>query len=56
MNSVYVTGHLMFIHSVVATWITYYVFGFGIVGTVSISALFLALYWGYRNNALKTNK
>ena len=52
MNSVYVTGHLMFIHSVVATWITHYVLGFGLVGTVSISALFLALYWGYTGTML----
>lgn len=52
MRAVYVTGHLMFIHSVVATWITYYVLGFGKWGTVLISGLFLALYWGYTGTML----
>ncbi len=52
MNSVYVTGHLMFIHSVVATWISYSILGFGVVGTVAVSSLFLALYWGYTGTML----
>lgn len=52
MNTVYVTGHLMFIHSVVATWIVHYTLGFGLWPTVIISGLFLALYWGYTGTLL----
>ena len=52
MNTVYVTGHLMYIHSVVATWIVHYTLGTGLWGTVIIAGLYLALYWGYTGTIL----
>ncbi len=52
MKTVYVTGHLMYIHSVVATWIVHYTLGFSLWPTVIISGLYLALYWGYTGTML----
>ena len=52
VQTIYVTGHLMFIHSVIATWLTHYVLGTGLGATVVISGVFLALYWGYASTVL----
>ena len=43
---------LMYIHSVVATWLVHYTLGTGLWGTVIIAGLYLALYWGYTGTIL----
>ena len=52
MKVIYTTGHMMYMHSVVATWFVHYFLGFGLWGTVSVAGLFLALYWGYLGTML----
>lgn len=46
IRALFLTGHIMFLHSALMTWLVWYYFGLGQWPTVAISATLLALYWG----------
>lgn len=46
IRALFLTGHIMFLHSALMTWLVWYFFGLEQWPTVLISATLLALYWG----------
>ncbi len=46
IRALFLTGHIMFLHSALMTWLVWYFFGLGQWPTVFISAGILSLYWG----------
>ena len=45
IRALFLTGHIMFLHSALMTWLVWYFFGLGMWPTVIISAVLLSIYW-----------
>jgi PTS system ascorbate-specific IIC component len=45
IETIFLTGHIMFLQSAMATWFMYYFFGFGAAGTIALAGCFMGLYW-----------
>lgn len=50
IRTIFLTGHIMYLQSAMATWFTYYILGLGQWQTIIFSGLFLGLYWSIFSN------
>ncbi|MFV0322564.1 MAG: PTS ascorbate transporter subunit IIC [Alphaproteobacteria bacterium] len=50
LKTIFLTGHIMFLQSAMATFLTHHILGFGMVGTIVIAGLFMGLYWSICSN------
>ncbi len=52
LHAVFLTGHIMFQQTTIATWIVFYTLGLGLLPTVLIAGVLVGLYWAIGSNAL----
>lgn len=52
LRAVFLTGHIMFQQSTIATWIVLYTLGLPLLPTVLITGAIVGLYWAIGSNAL----
>lgn len=46
IRTVFLTGNVMLIQTAISTYIVYYFFNMGMIGTVAVASLITVLYWG----------
>lgn len=52
LHAVFLTGHIMFQQSTIATWLVFYTLGLPLLPTVLITGVIVGLYWAIGSNAL----
>jgi PTS system ascorbate-specific IIC component len=52
LHAVFLTGHIMFQQSTIATWLVLYTLGLPLLPTVLITGVIVGLYWAIGSNAL----
>ncbi len=50
LKTIFLTGHIMFLQSAMATFLTHHILGLGSVSTVIIAGAFMGLYWSICSN------
>jgi len=52
IRTVFLTGNVMLIQTAISTYIVYYFFHMGVIGTVLLASLITVLYWGFFSGLL----